>query len=143
MGEIPRFRLLLLEICIKKSLFRNKNRTQHSLCCSLQMGNEKKHKREKRKKEKKHHKKSKRRHSSPEAPKVEAPKVEAPRTEGPPAPKRARTDEADYSVPLPPGFTPPPAPMAPMTKQQWEAKQSVVRRVLDPQTGRHRCVLVT
>lgn len=28
--------------------------------------------------------------------------------------------------------------MAPMTKEEWEKKQSVVRRVLDEETGRYR-----
>jgi hypothetical protein len=28
--------------------------------------------------------------------------------------------------------------MVPMTKEQWEAKQSQLRRVLDPDTGRVR-----
>ena len=28
--------------------------------------------------------------------------------------------------------------MAPMTKDEYEKKQSKVRRVLDPETGRHR-----
>lgn len=28
----------------------------------------------------------------------------------------------------------------PMTKEEYEARQSVIRRVLDPETGRTRCV---
>lgn len=28
--------------------------------------------------------------------------------------------------------------MAPMTKEEWEKKQSVVRKVLDEETGRYR-----
>ena len=28
--------------------------------------------------------------------------------------------------------------MKPMTKEEWEKQQSVVRRVVDPETGRHR-----
>ena len=27
-----------------------------------------------------------------------------------------------------------------MTKEEWEKLQSVVRRVYDPDTGRHRCI---
>ncbi|XP_050680200.1 ADP-ribosylation factor-like protein 6-interacting protein 4 isoform X2 [Leptidea sinapis] len=30
--------------------------------------------------------------------------------------------------------------MAPMTKEEWEKKQSVIRRVLDEETGRHRLI---
>ena len=30
--------------------------------------------------------------------------------------------------------------MAPMTQAEWEQRRSVVRRVLDPDTGRHRLV---
>ncbi|KAM3959790.1 uncharacterized protein ACR2FA_006212 [Aphomia sociella] len=30
--------------------------------------------------------------------------------------------------------------MAPMTKEEWEQRQSVVRRVLDEETGRHRLI---
>ncbi|KAG6445024.1 hypothetical protein O3G_MSEX003678 [Manduca sexta] len=30
--------------------------------------------------------------------------------------------------------------MAPMTKEEWEKRQSVVRRVLDEETGRHRLI---
>lgn len=32
--------------------------------------------------------------------------------------------------------------MAPMTKEEWEKRQSVIRRVYDEETGRHRWVLV-
>lgn len=32
--------------------------------------------------------------------------------------------------------------MAPMTKDEWEKRQSVIRRVYDEETGRHRWVLV-
>lgn len=33
---------------------------------------------------------------------------------------------------------PVPRVMKPMTKEEWEKQQSVVRRVLDPETGRTR-----
>lgn len=36
--------------------------------------------------------------------------------------------------------TPPPRSFAPMTKEQFEKEQSVVKRVYDPDTGRHRLV---
>lgn len=29
--------------------------------------------------------------------------------------------------------------MKPMTKEEWDARQSVIRRVVDPETGRMRC----
>lgn len=29
--------------------------------------------------------------------------------------------------------------MKPMTKEEWDARQSVIRRVVDPETGRTRC----
>lgn len=30
--------------------------------------------------------------------------------------------------------------MKPMTKEEWDARQSVIRKVVDPETGRTRCV---
>lgn len=38
------------------------------------------------------------------------------------------------------GSAPVPRVMKPMTKEEWEKQQSVVRRVLDPETGRTRLV---
>lgn len=29
--------------------------------------------------------------------------------------------------------------MKPMTKEEWDARQSVIRKVVDPETGRTRC----
>ncbi|XP_061166370.1 ADP-ribosylation factor-like protein 6-interacting protein 4 isoform X2 [Saccostrea echinata] len=45
------------------------------------------------------------------------------------------------SVPKPTGNSgPSPRMMKPMTKEEWEKQQSVVRRVYDPETGRNRLV---
>lgn len=54
---------------------------------------------------------------------------------------------------LSPGLTPPPysltvltdeqksriQAMKPMTKEEWDARQSIIRKVVDPETGRTRC----
>lgn len=86
----------------------------------------KKHKKSERKqREKKRKKKEKRRKSSqsPTTSNFELLKSEAKSTIGPlPNPEQAMTA------------------MAPMTKTEWEKQQSVIRRVLDPETGRQRLV---
>jgi hypothetical protein len=89
------------------------------------MSKSKKHKKEKRKKEKKEKKKHKK-HSKSASP--------------PPVGPSLSVEVGPIVGPAPPA-TPTPS-MAPMTKEQWEAKQSQIRRVLDPETGRLRCVLV-
>lgn len=87
------------------------------------MSKSKKHKKEKRKKEKKEKKKHKK-HSKSASPPPVGPSLSA--DVGPivgPAPPAAATSL-----------------MAPMTKEQWDAKQSQIRRVLDPETGRMRYI---
>lgn len=84
------------------------------------MSKSKKHKKEKRKKEKKEKKKHKK-HSKSASP--------------PPVGPSPSAEVGPVVGPAPPASTP---SMAPMTKEQWEAKQSQIKRVLDPETGRMR-----
>ena len=46
--------------------------------------------------------------------------------------KKKKTKQAETEVELP--------RKGPMTKEEWEKRQSVVRRVFDPDTGRHRLI---
>jgi Nuclear RNA-splicing-associated protein len=92
------------------------------------MSKSKKHKKEKRKKEKKekHEKKKHRKHSKSASP--------------PPVGPSLSVEVGPIVGPAPPAIPTP--SMAPMTKEQWEAKQSQIRRVLDPETGRMRFALI-
>ncbi|XP_059058590.1 ADP-ribosylation factor-like protein 6-interacting protein 4 [Achroia grisella] len=49
-----------------------------------------------------------------------------------------KTDEPPADIPL--ELMEKSKAMAPMTKEEWEQRQSVVRRVLDEETGRHRLI---
>ncbi|CAG0918246.1 unnamed protein product [Notodromas monacha] len=53
-----------------------------------------------------------------------------------------KEDEEDDETVIGPQLPaePPRPPLKPMTKEEWEAQQSVVRRVHDPETGRDRLV---
>lgn len=84
------------------------------------MSKSKKHKKEKRRKDKKEKKKHKKHSKSKSPPPVLPSSAEVEPIVGP-APPAAPTPS-----------------MAPMTKEQWDAKQSQIRRVLDPETGRMR-----
>lgn len=49
-----------------------------------------------------------------------------------------KEDEPEESVDIPLSLMS--KPMAPMTKEQWDKQQSVVRKVYDESTGRHRLI---
>lgn len=90
---------------------------------------EKKKKKNDHKKEKKKKKKSKKKkHKSLEKKSAQIRKEEL-------KVKKLKKKDQDAS-----GSAPVPRVMKPMTKEEWEKQQSVVRRVLDPETGRTRLV---
>lgn len=103
---------------IKAKKIIEKKKRRHSVSHSSDSSSEsrkKKHKRKKSKKHKKEKKKSKdkKRKDSPEA------------VVGPEVPEELLQKSKN---------------MAPMTKEEWEKQQSVVKRVYDEETGRHRLI---
>ncbi|XP_065333348.1 ADP-ribosylation factor-like protein 6-interacting protein 4 [Cloeon dipterum] len=88
------------------------------------MSKSKKQKKEKKHKEKKERRKKHKKHSRSKSPPMIGPSLP--------------TEIGPSVGPLPPAV--PTSSMVPMTKEQWEAKQSQIRRVLDPETGRMRLI---
>lgn len=52
----------------------------------------------------------------------------------------SKEDDEDISADVPLDLMESSKTMAPMTKEQWEKQQSVVRKVYDESSGRHRLV---
>lgn len=94
-----------------------------------------KKKKRKEKKLKKKHKKEKRRHKK--ATKAATRNTEKTQNVKPEVPGDKESEEPADQLLMDRAKA-----MAPMTKEEWEKRQSVIRRVYDEETGRHRWVLV-